>query len=247
MKPLIITGASRGIGAATALLAAKNGYAVCVNFRSHENDARDIVSRIEQEGGTAICVQADVSEEEDILRLFETVDSELGPLAGLVNNAAAIAPQSRVDALDVERINRLFAVNVTGPFVCCREAVKRMSTKHGGSGGAIVNVTSGAAILGSPGVYVDYAATKGALDTMTIGLAREVAQEGIRVNGVRPGFIYTEMHADFGEPNRVDRIAPGVPMGRGGQPEEIAEAIVWLLSDKASYTTGAILNVAGGT
>jgi len=178
--------------------------------------------------------------------MFETVDSEWGSPSALVNNAAVIAPQSRVEDLDPDRISRLFAVNVIGSFLCAREAVKRMSTKNGGQGGAIVNISSGAATLGSPGVYVDYAATKGAIDTMTIGLAREVAEEGIRVNAVRPGFIHTEMHASYGEPNRVDRLAPTVPMKRGGRPEEVAEAILWLLSDSSSYTTGAILDVTGG-
>ena len=247
MKPLIITGASRGIGAATARLASQHDYAVCVNYRANKGAANTVVTDIQKSGGIAIAVQADISLESDILRLFETVDTKLGPLVALVNNAAIVATQSRVDELTTDRINRLFAVNVTGSFICAREAVRRMSTKHGGSGGAIVNITSGAATVGSPGVYVDYASTKGAIDTMTVGLAREVAQEGIRVNAVRPGFIYTDMHADYGEPGRVDRIASTVPMQRGGHPEEIAEAVLWLLSDAASYTTGTILNVTGGT
>lgn len=193
-----------------------------------------------------MAVQADVSVEADVLRLFETAEKELGPLSALVNNAAVVAPLSRVEDIDLERLNLLFSVNVVGAFLCAREAVKRMSTRNGGKGGAIVNVSSGAATLGSPGVYVDYAATKGAIDTMTIGLGREVATEGIRVNAVRPGFIHTEIHAAFGEPGRVDRLAPTVPMKRGGRPEEVARAILWLLSEDASYTTGTILDVDGG-
>jgi NAD(P)-dependent dehydrogenase (short-subunit alcohol dehydrogenase family) len=246
MSTIIITGSSRGIGAATALLAADHGYAVCVNYLNRTEAADQVVTKVTEAGGKAISLQADISSEPDVIRMFETVDRELGTLTALVNNAAVLAPQSRVEDLEIDRINQLFGVNVTGSFLCAREAVRRMSTRNGGEGGAIVNVSSGAATLGSPGVYVDYAATKGAIDIMTIGLAREVADEGIRVNAVRPGFIHTEMHTTFGEPDRVDRLAPSVPMKRGGQPEEVAQAIVWLLSDKASYTTGTIIDVAGG-
>jgi len=196
-------------------------------------------------GSQAIAVQADVSSEADVIRLFDAAD-RLGTLTGLVNNAGVLETQMRVDAMDAARVQRVFATNVVGAFVCAREAVKRMSTRYGGSGGSIVNVSSGASRLGSPGEYVDYAASKGAVDTMTIGLAKEVAEEGIRVNAVRPGFIYTEMHASGGEPDRVERVKAFVPMKRGGQPEEVAEAIVWLLSDKASFTTGAFVDVTGG-
>lgn len=247
MKSLVVTGGGRGIGAATARLAGGRGYAVCVNYLSNADAAEAVVADIRDAGGRAIAVQADVSSEPDVVCLFEAVDAEWGSLDALVNCAAIVAPKARVDEIDAERVNRLFAVNVTGSFLCAREAVRRMSTAHGGKGGAIVNVTSGAATLGSPGAYVDYASTKGAIDTLTIGLGREVAREGIRVNAVRPGFVYTDIHADFGEPDRVDRVAPTVPMGRGAQPAEIAEAILWLLSDAASYTTATILDVAGGT
>ena len=246
MKTIIITGGSRGIGAATSRLAAEQGYAVCVNYRENANAANRVVEAIVSEGGKAIAVRADVSVEADVLRLFETIETELGPLSALVNNAAVVAPLTRVEDIDLERLNQLFSVNVIGAFLCAREAVKRMSTRNGGTGGGIVNVSSGAATLGSPGVYVDYAATKGAIDTLTVGLGREVADEGIRVNAVRPGFIHTEIHTAFGEPGRVDRLAPTVPMKRGGRPEEVARAILWLLSEDASYTTGTILDVAGG-
>lgn len=243
---VVITGGGRGIGAATALLAARRGYAVCVNYRKNQHAAEQVVRSIEASGGRAIAVAADVSVEADVARLFQTVDKELGPLSALVNNAGILETQMRVDAMDAGRLQRVFATNIVGSFLCAREAVRRMSTKHGGRGGAIVNVSSGAARLGSPGEYVDYAASKGAIDTLTIGLSREVAEEGIRVNAVRPGFIYTEMHASGGEPNRVDRVKAIVPMQRGGQPEEVAGAILWLLSDEASYTTGAFIDVAGG-
>ena len=246
MKTIIITGGSRGIGAATSRLAAEQGYAVCVNYRENANAANRVVEAIVSEGGKAIAVRADVSVEADVLRLFETTETELGPLSALVNNAAVVAPFTRVEDIDLERLNQLFSVNVIGAFLCAREAVKRMSTRNGGKGGGIVNVSSGAATLGSPGVYVDYAATKGAIDTLTVGLGREVANEGIRVNAVRPGFIHTEIHTAFGEPGRVDRLAPTIPMKRGGRPEEVARAILWLLSEDASYTTGTILDVAGG-
>lgn len=242
----MITGGSRGIGAATARLAAQRGYSVCVNYRRNRDAAEGVVKAIEADGGRAIAVAADVGVESDVVRLFETSDRTLGSLAGLVNNAGILETQMRVDSMDAARIQRVFATNVIGAFMCAREAVRRMSTRHGGSGGAIVNVSSGAARLGSPGEYVDYAASKGALDTMTIGLAGEVAQEGIRVNAVRAGFIYTEMHASGGEPDRVDRVKAFVPMKRGGSAEEVASAILWLLSGEASYTTGAFIDVTGG-
>ena len=245
-KVLIVTGGSRGIGAATARLAARRGYAVCVNYLQGQLAAQEVVRAIQEENGRAIAVQADISAESDVVRLFETVDRELGRLSALVNNAATIAPQLRLDAMDAARLQRIFATNVLGTFLCSREAVRRMSTEHGGMGGAIVNVSSAAARLGSAGEYIDYAASKGAVDTLTIGLAKEVAKEGIRVNAVRPGLIYTGLHASSGEPGRVDRLKKMVAMKRGGQPEEIATAILWLLSDEASYTTGAILDVTGG-
>ena len=246
-RPIVlVTGASRGIGAATAKLAAERGYDVCVNYRTNAAAAAAVVGDITQAGGRAVAVQADVASEQDIVRLFETCDRELGPLSALVNNAGVLETQMRVDAMDAGRLQRVFAANVTGSFLCAREAVKRMSTKHGGRGGAIVNVSSGASRLGSPGEYVDYAASKGAIDTFTIGLAQEVAQEGIRVNSVRPGFIYTDIHASGGEPNRVDRVKAFVPMRRGGSADEVAHAILWLLSDQASFTTGSFVDVTGG-
>ena len=245
-RVLVITGASRGIGAATALLAATRGYDVCVNYRATREAAERVVHQIESAGGRAVAVAADVANETEVVRLFETCDRALGTPAGLVNNAGILEQQMRVDAMDAARLRRVLDTNVVGSFLCCREAVRRMSTKRGGSGGAIVNVSSGAARLGSPNEYVDYAASKGALDTLTIGLAREVAEEGIRVNAVRPGFIYTDIHASGGEPNRVDRVKTLVPMQRGGTADEVASAILWLLSDEASYTTGAFIDVAGG-
>jgi len=246
LNTVLITGGSRGIGAATARLAATRGYTVCVNYLRNRNAGGRLVSDIERSGGRAIAVQADVSVEPDVVRLFETIDRELGPLRALVNNAGILEQQGRVDEMDAARIGRVFATNVTGAFICAREAVKRMSTRHGGHGGAIVNVSSRAARLGSPGEYVDYAASKAALDTLTIGLAREVAGEGIRVNGVRAGVILTDIHAAGGEPGRPDRIAPTIPMKRAGEAAEVAQAILWLLSDEASYCTGAIVDVAGG-
>jgi NAD(P)-dependent dehydrogenase (short-subunit alcohol dehydrogenase family) len=238
---LIVTGGSSGIGAATARLAAQRGYAVCINYLRRQDEAEEVVGSIQREGGRAIAVQADISSEPDVLRLFETVDRELGPLTALVNNAATLERQMRLDSMDAARLQRIFATNIIGPFLCAREAVRRMSTLHGGRGGSIVNVSSGAARSGSPGEYIDYAASKGAVDTLTIGLAKEVAEEGIRVNGVRPGFIYTDLHAKGGEPDRVNRVKTRVPMQRGGQPEEVATAILWLLSNEASYVTGTIV------
>lgn len=245
-KVAIITGASRGIGAETAKLFAKNGYAVCINYRANKAAAEEVAQDITQAGGTCILVQADISNGRDIKQLFERVDRELGRVSVLVNNAAILKTQARLEDISEERINEIFKLNVTGSFLCCKEAVKRMSTKHGGVGGAIVNVSSGAAKTGSPNEYIDYAASKGALDTLTRGLALEVAAEGIRVNGVRPGLVYTEMHADGGEPGRVDRLKTKIPMQRGGKSIEIAEAILWLASDKASYATGYFIDVAGG-
>jgi NAD(P)-dependent dehydrogenase (short-subunit alcohol dehydrogenase family) len=242
----IVTGASRGIGAATARLAAARGYAVCVNYRSRRDAADRVVEAIRAEGGTALAVRADVAVEADVVALFEACDKGLGTPVALVNNAGVLETQMRVDAMDAARIQRIFATNVVGAFLCAREAVRRMSTARGGPGGAIVNVSSAAARLGAPNEYVDYAASKGALDTLTIGLAQEVAQEGIRVNAVRAGFIYTEMHASGGEPGRVDRVKAFVPLRRGGLPEEVAQAILWLLSDEAGFTTGSFIDVSGG-
>ncbi len=243
---VLITGGSRGIGAATARLAAQQGYTVCVNYRTAREAADSVVGEITAAGGRAIAAQADVAVEDDVVRLFETCDRELGRLTALVNNAAILETQTRTENIDRARLERVFATNVFGAFACAREAVRRMSTKQGGTGGGIVNVSSVAARIGSPGEYVDYAASKGALDTMTVGLALEVAQEGIRVNGVRPGFIYTDMHASGGEPGRVDRVKAVIPMRRGGHADEVARAILWLLSDDASFTTGSFVDVAGG-
>lgn len=245
-KVILITGASRGIGAATARLAAARGYAVCVNYLENRAAADAVVADIAARGGRAIAVAADVRAENEVVGLFQTVDRELGTLSALVNNAGILETQMRVDEMDAARLNRVLAANVTSCFLCAREAVRRMSSRHGGSGGAIVNVSSAASRLGSAGEYVDYAASKGAVDTLTIGLAREVATEGIRVNAVRPGFIYTDIHASGGEPARVDRVKEFVPMKRGGQPEEVAAAILWLLSDEASYATGTFIDLAGG-
>lgn len=245
-KVIIITGGSRGIGAATARLAASRGYDVCVNYRGNRAAAEAVVGQITKAGVKAIAVAADVSVEPDVERLFKTVDEQLGPVSALVNNAGVLEKQLRVEDTDAARLHRIFSINVFGAFLCSREAVRRMARKFGGSGGAIVNVSSAASRLGSAGEYVDYAASKGAIDTLTIGLSREVAEEGIRVNAVRPAFIYTDMHADGGEPGRVDRIKDALPMKRGGYPDEVANAIVWLLSDEASYTTGTFIDLAGG-
>jgi NAD(P)-dependent dehydrogenase (short-subunit alcohol dehydrogenase family) len=243
---LVVTGASRGIGAATARLAASRGYAVCVNFRENEAAARGIVTAIQEGGGEAIAVQADVASEGDVVRLFATVDEKLGTVTGLVNNAGMLEKQSKVETMTAERIVRVLTTNVVGSFLCAREAVRRMSSERGGRGGVIVNLSSAAARLGGSGEYVDYAASKGAVDTLTVGLAREVAGEGIRVNAVRPGIIETEIHASGGDPQRAERKGPLAPLGRAGRVDEVAHAILWLLSSEASYVTGAILDVTGG-
>lgn len=245
-KVLLITGGSRGIGAATALLAAGQGYAVAVNYAANSLAADEVVRQIRASGGNAITVQADVAIETDVLAMFKKVDAKLGRLTALVNNAGVVDMTSRVDAMSLERLQRMFAINVFGSFMCAREAVKRMSTRYEGEGGAIVNVSSAAARLGAPGQYVDYAAAKGAIDTFTVGLAKELATEGIRVNAVRPGIIETEIHASGGLPNRVRELGPQVPMQRAGTASEVAEAIVWLLGENSSYTTGTLLDVSGG-
>jgi NAD(P)-dependent dehydrogenase (short-subunit alcohol dehydrogenase family) len=246
-EPLVfITGGGRGIGAACALLAAGQGYAVCINYLRDEGAAAAVVTAIERAGGSALALQGDVSQEADVARMFGLIDERFGRLDALVNNAGILEPQMRVEQMDAARLGRIFATNVTGSFLCAREAVRRMSTRHGGSGGAIVNVSSRAAVLGSAGEYVDYAASKAAIDALTIGLSKEVAAEGIRVNGVRPGLIDTEIHASGGEPGRVSRLQGSVPMGRGGTAEEVAQAIMWLLSPQASYTTGSFIDVSGG-
>ncbi|GAB7194747.1 SDR family oxidoreductase [Dickeya oryzae] len=245
-KITLITGGSRGIGRATALHLARQGHWIAISYLHQQQQAQGVVENITALGGKAIALQADVTDEQQIVSLFARIDSELGPLSGLVNNAGILRPQARIEELDAVRLNTMFAANITGCFLCAREAVKRMSHRHGGRGGAIVNVSSAASRLGSPYEYVDYAASKGAIDSMTKGLSLEVAAEGIRVNAVRPGFIYTDIHADGGEPGRVDRIRQAIPMQRGGQPEEVANAIAWLLSDEASYVTGSFIDLAGG-
>jgi len=243
---MLITGASRGIGAATARLAAAEGYALCLNFHHRADAAQQLLEELKSTGTQAIAVAADVADETQVARLFAAIDEQFGRLDVLVNNAGMLERQMRLDEMDAARLMRVFAVNVTGSFLCAREAVKRMSTRYGGKGGSIVNVSSIAAKLGAPNEYIDYAAAKGAIDSMTLGLAREVAAEGIRVNAVRPGVIRTEIHASGGEPGRVERVKASVPMGRGGEAKEVAEAILWLAGEKASYTSGALLDVSGG-
>jgi NAD(P)-dependent dehydrogenase (short-subunit alcohol dehydrogenase family) len=245
-KIVLITGASRGIGAATALFAAKQGWAVAVNYVANSLAADEVVRKIRAAGVTAMAIQADVAIEADVIRMFQEVDAKLGRISGLVNNAGVVDMPSRVDGMSVERLTRMWTTNITSSFVCAREAVKRMSTKLGGEGGSIVNLSSAAARLGSPGQYVDYAASKAAIDTFTIGLAKEVAMEGIRVNAVRPGIIDTDIHASGGLPDRAAQVAPLVPLQRPGTAHEVAEAIVWLLSDASSYSTGSFVDVTGG-
>lgn len=243
---MLVTGGARGIGAATCRLAAEQGYAVCVNYVRNRDAAAALVQEISSRGGKAIAVGANVADEAEVLRLFDTVDRELGRLDALVNNAGVLAKASRLEAMDLDRLKRIFETNVFGAMLCAREAVKRMSTRNGGKGGVIVNVSTGFVKSGGPGMFLDYACSKGAIEVMTGGLAREVASEGIRVNAVRPGMIHTEIHADGGDPDRMQKAKDIVPMKRHGEPEEVARAILWLASDAASYTTGTILDVSGG-
>jgi NAD(P)-dependent dehydrogenase (short-subunit alcohol dehydrogenase family) len=245
-KLIFITGGGRGIGAACARLAAQRGYAVCINFLSDQHAAAAVIDAIQRAGGIGCALQGDVAREDEVLRMFREIDARFGRLDGLVNNAGVLGPQMRVESMDAARINHVLATNVTGSFLCAREAVRRMSTRHGGRGGAIVNVSSRAAVLGSPGEYVDYAASKAAIDALTTGLSKEVAGEGIRVNGVRPGLVRTSIHASGGDPGRVERLRTSVPMGRGGEAHEVAEAVLWLLSEQAAYTTGSFIDVSGG-
>jgi NAD(P)-dependent dehydrogenase (short-subunit alcohol dehydrogenase family) len=245
-KTLLITGGSRGIGAATAVLAAGRGWDVAVNYSRDAAAAQRVAEQVRALGRRALPIRADVADEAQVLAMYAAVDKEFGTLGGLVNNAGVVDQPARVDQMSLQRLMRMFAINLTGSFLCAREAVKRMSSKHGGAGGVIVNLSSAAARLGSPGQYVDYAAAKAGIDTFTLGLAREVATEGIRVNAVRPGIIDTEIHASGGLPDRVKQTAPMVPMQRAGSAEEVAQAIVWLLSEESSYTTGAVIDVTGG-
>ncbi|WP_256013979.1 SDR family oxidoreductase [Desertivirga xinjiangensis] len=246
MKTMLITGASRGIGAATALLAAEQRFAVAVNYHQNKAAADKVVAEIISAGGTAVAIQADISKEEDVIRLFSETDRLLGNLSSLVNNAGILERQMRLEDMDAARLQRIFTANITGQFLCAREAIKRMSLKHGGQGGTIVNVSSIAARTGAPNEYIDYAASKGALDAFTIGLSKELAKEGIRVNAVRPAFIYTDIHAAGGEPGRIERIKDSIPLKRGGTVREVAEAILWLASEKSSYSTGTFIDVTGG-
>ncbi len=243
---MLITGGSRGIGAATALLAAERGWQVAISYLGNASAADAVVAQIRDKGGQALAVQADVGIDEDVQRLFRTVDDKFGHLSSLVNNAGMLELQTRLDQMDLARWQRVFSANVFGSFLCAKQAVLRMSTRHGGDGGTIINVSSAAARIGSPNEFIDYAAAKGAVDSMTIGLSKEVAAEGIRVNAVRPGLIYTDIHASAGEPGRVDRAKAGVPMQRGGTAAEVAEAIIWLASQHSSYVTGTLLDVTGG-
>lgn len=243
---ILITGGSRGVGAATARLAAAQGYDVAISFINNEAAALGIVADVQAVGRRALAIRADSADPEQVAQLFATIDETFGRIDVLVNNAAIIGLQSRFEDLDVARIQRIFAINAIGPMLCAQQAVKRMSFRHNGKGGSVINVSSGAARLGSPNEYVDYAASKGALETFTIGLSKEVAREGIRVNCVRPGHIYTEMHASGGEPGRVDRVKDSIPMGRGGEPEEVARAVLWLAGAEASFITGTFLDVTGG-
>jgi NAD(P)-dependent dehydrogenase (short-subunit alcohol dehydrogenase family) len=245
-KVIVITGASRGIGAATARLAASEGYRICINYLSDDEAAQRVLADVRELGAEAIAIKADVSVEDEIIHLFQRVDAELGPVTALVNNAGTIGQKSQLEHMSEFRLLKLMKTNVVGPMLCSKHAVQRMSKRQGGQGGSIVNVSSVAARLGSPNEYVDYAASKGALDTFTLGLAKELAGDGIRVNAVRPGYIFTDFHALSGDPERVSKLEPGIPMGRGGQAEEVAEAIIWLLSDKASYSTGSFIDLGGG-
>jgi len=245
-KIMLVTGASRGIGAETARLAAEAGYAVCINFHQSESEANKLLDALLASGATAIAVRADIGDESEVGRLFETIDSQLGPLTALVNNAGILEQQSDFENISLGRLQRIFRTNVEGSFLCCQQAIRRMSTKHGGEGGSIVNLSSRAAVLGGPHEYIDYAASKGAIDAMTIGLSKELGEQGIRVNAVRPGLIYTDMHASGGEAGRVDRLKSGVPMQRGGLAIEVARVIMWLISEDASYTTGSFVEVSGG-